>query len=143
VTQTAVVEKLARNGDAFVRVYQSSACAHACAECSGVCGAKRSITVQAKNPLRARPGSQVTVETATAGVVKAAALVYLLPLAFLLAACILGSVLGASETAQALAGLGGLLAGCAAAAAINRFIRRDRPLEYTIVQIDEEEEAAI
>ncbi|MBR3556429.1 MAG: SoxR reducing system RseC family protein [Oscillospiraceae bacterium] len=140
MTQSAIVEGLTANGDAMVRVYQKSACAHDCSECAGICGAKKTITVQARNPLRARPGDLVTVETLTKRIIQAAALVYLLPLAVLLLSCILGYVLGGSETVQALAGVGGLVLGCACAAAVNRFIRRDRPLEYTIVNIDEEQE---
>ena len=140
MTQSAIVEGLTANGDAMVRVYQKSACAHDCSECAGICGAKKTITVQARNPLRARPGDLVTVETLTKRIIQAAALVYLLPLAVLLLSCILGYVLGGSETVQALAGVGGLVLGCACAAAVNRFVRRDRPLEYTIVNIDEEQE---
>ena len=140
MTQSAIVEKLASNGDAMVRVYQKSACGHDCSDCAGVCGAKKTITVQARNPLRARPGDMVTVETGTGRILKAAALVYLLPLAVLLLSCILGYALGGSETVQALAGLGGLLLGCACSVAINRFIRQDKPLEYTIIDIDEEQE---
>ncbi len=140
MTQNAVVEKLDDNGDAFVRVYQKSACGHDCSECGGICGAKKTITVQARNPLKAGPGDLVTLETATGHLIRAAALVYLLPLAALLAGCVLGSLLGGSETVQALAGLGGLLLGCAAAVGINRFIRRDQPLEYTIINIDGEQE---
>ena len=140
MTQTAIVESLCTNGYATVRVYQKSACSHDCAECAGICGAKRTIRVQARNPLRAQPGAAVTVETGTGGIMKAAALVYLLPLATLLAGCILGYFLGGSETAQALSGLGGLLLGCGGAVMINRFVRRDRPLEYTIINIEEEQE---
>ena len=140
MTQNAIVEKLETNGDALVRVFQKSACGHDCSDCAGVCGAKRTITVQARNPLQARPGDMVTVETGTRHILRAAALVYLLPLAVLLLCSILGYALGGSETVQALAGLGGLLLGCVCAFAINRFIRRDRPLEYTIIDIDEEQE---
>ena len=140
MTQNAIVENLEINGDALIRVYQKSACGHDCTNCGGVCGAKKSITVQARNPLQARPGDLVTVETATGRILRAAALVYLLPLTLLLLSCVLGNLLGGSETVQALAGLGGLLLGCACAAAINRYIRRDRPLEYTIIDIDEEQE---
>ena len=140
MTQNAIVEKLEANGDALVRVFQKSACGHDCSDCADICGAKRTITVQARNPLRARPGDMVTVETGTGLVLRAAALVYLLPLAVLLLCCILGHALGGSETVQALAGLGGLLLGCACAVAINRVIRRDKPLEYTIINIDEEQD---
>ena len=140
MTQSAIVEKLAANGDAMVRVYQKSACGHDCSDCSGICGAKKTITVQARNPLQARPGDLVTVETMTKRIIQAAALVYLLPLAVLLLSCFLGYGLGGSDPVQAFAGLGGLVVGCACAVAVNRFIRRDRPLEYTIINIDEEQE---
>ena len=140
MTQNAIVEKLTEDGGALIRVYQKSACGHDCSECAGVCGAKRSITVRAGNPLQARPGSVVTVETGTGRLLRAMALVYLMPLAALLLGCFLGFFLGGSETAQAMAGLGGLLLGCGAAVAVNRFIRRDRPLEYTIINIEEEQE---
>lgn len=145
MTQSAIVETLTGSGDALIRVYQKSACGHDCSDCSGICGSKRSITVQAKNPLGAGPGDLVTVETGTGKLMKAAALVYLLPLGTLLLGCLLGYGLGGSERVQALSGLGGLLAGCAAAAAVNRFVRRDRPLEFTIIDIgghiEENEEA--
>ena len=140
MTQNAIVEKLAANGDAVVRVYQKSACSHDCSECAGVCGAKKSITVQAVNPLHAAPGNQVTVETGTGHILRAEALVYLLPLALLLGSCVLSNLLGGSETIQALSGVGGLVLGCACAAAINRFVRRDKPLKYTIITIDKEQD---
>lgn len=140
MTQNAIVEKLTEDGDAMIRVYQKSACGHDCSSCGGVCGAKKSITVRAGNPLQAQPGDLVTVETRTGRILRAMALVYLLPLAMLLLGCFLSYAMGGSETAQALAGLGGLLAGCMAAVAVNRFVRRDRPLEYTIINIEEEVE---
>ncbi len=135
MTQSAIVERLAGNGDAMIRVYQKSACGHDCSDCSGICGSKRSITVQAKNPLGAVPGDLVTVETATGKLLKAAALVYLLPLGTLLLGCVLSYLLGAPERVQALSGLGGVILGCLAAALLNRFVRRDRPQEFTIVDV--------
>ena len=137
MTQSAIVEQLAPNGDALIRVFQKSACGHDCTECSGVCGARKSITVQAHNPLKAGPGDMVTVETGTGKIIQAAALVYLLPLATLLLGCVLGNILGGSETVQALSGLGGLILGCTGAVVVNRFLRKDRPLEFTIITIDE------
>lgn len=133
MTQLAVVREIADNGDALICVQQTSACAHDCAECGG-CGSARRITVRAGNPLSAEPGELVTVEAATLGVLRAAALVYLLPLAMLLGGCLLSGALGAGETGQAIAGVGGLLTGCAAAAAVNRLVRGDRPMEFTIVE---------
>ena len=134
MTQSAIVDTLTCDGNAMVRVFQESACGHDCENC-GVCGSRRKLTVEAKNPLRAVPGDLVTVETGTGKIIKAAALVYVLPLCALLAGCILGYVLGAGEGTQALMGVGGLAVGSAAAVLINRFIRRDRPLEYTIIDV--------
>jgi len=137
MTQSAIVDGLTPGGDALVRVYQKSACGHDCGECSGFCGARRSITVQAKNPLRAAPGDLVTVETGTGKVIGAAALVYFVPLGLLLLGVALGYVLGGRETVQALSGLAGLLVGALAVVAVNRFVRKDRALIYTIVEIGE------
>ena len=72
MTQNAIVEGLTANGDATIRVYQKSACGHDCSDCGGICGAKKSITVQARNPLRARPGDTVIVETMTGRILRAA-----------------------------------------------------------------------
>ena len=145
MTQSAIVEALAGGGSAVIRVFQQSACGHDCSECGGVCGSRRSITARAKNPLGAVPGDLVTVETRTGKLIQAAALVYLLPLGTLLLGCVLGYLLGGTERVQAFAGLGGLLAGCLAAVLINRFVRRDRPLEFTIIDVgghmEENEEA--
>lgn len=134
MTQSAIVDALTRDGNAVVRVFQESACGHDCENC-GVCGSRRKLTVEAKNPLRAVPGDLVTVETGTGKIIKAAALVYVLPLCALLAGCVLGYVLGVGEGAQALLGVVGLALGSAAAVLFNRFIRRDRPLEYTIIDV--------
>ena len=136
MTQTAMVTALTADGSALVKVFQKSACGHDCENC-GVCGEKREITVLAGNPLRAVSGDLVTVETATGKLVGAAALVYALPLALLLLGCILGAVLGFGEGVQALLSLGGLALGSLAAVLINRYVRRDRPLEYTIIDVGE------
>ena len=53
----------------------------------------------------------------------------------LLLGCILGAVLGFGEGTQALLSVGGLALGSLAAVLINRYIRRDRPLEYTIIDV--------
>lgn len=136
MTQSAIVAALTADGSAFVRVFQKSACGHECENC-GVCGDRRELTVVAGNPLHAVPGDLVTVETGTGKIVKAAALVYALPLATMLAGCILGWGMGLNEGMQALLGVAGLVIGCAAAVLVNRYVRRDRPLEYTIIDVGE------
>ena len=134
MTQSAIVESVAADGSAVVRVFQRSACGHDCENC-GICGDRRKLTARAQNPLNAVPGDLVTVETGTGKLMKAAALVYALPLAALLAGCVLGYGLGLGEGAQALLSVLGLALGSAAAVLINQFIRRDRPLEFTIIDV--------
>lgn len=136
MTQTAMVTALTADGSALVKVFQKSACGHDCENC-GVCGDRREITVLAKNPLRAVRGDLVTVETATGKLVGAAALVYALPLAMLLLGCIFGAAFGFGEGMQALLSVCGLALGSLAAILINRYVRRDRPLEYTIIDVGE------
>jgi len=133
MTQSAVVEQCYADGWAQVRVVQKSACGHDCAECGSVCGKVRILHLRVRNPLDVRSGERVTLQTGTGKVIRAAALVYLLPLAALLGGALLGLLLGAGDRGQALLGLGGLLLGCGLAVGINRWIRRDRPLEYTII----------
>lgn len=134
MTQSAIVDSLRPDGKAVVRVFQESACGHDCENC-GVCGSRRKLTVEAGNPIQAMPGDLVTVETQTGKIIRAAALVYVLPLCALLLGCILGAALSLSEGMQALLGVGGLILGSAGAVCINRFIRQDRPLEYTIIDV--------
>ena len=134
MTQSAIVDALTPGGNALIRVFQESACGHDCENC-GVCGSRRKLTVEAGNPLRAVPGDLVIVETGTGKVIRAAALVYVLPLITLLLGCVLGYALRLGEGIQALLGIAGLVLGGAAAVLINRFIRRDRPLEYTIIDV--------
>lgn len=134
MTQSAIVESVAADGSAVIRVFQQSACGHDCESC-GVCGDRRKLTARAQNPMNAVPGDLVTVETGTGKLVKAAALVYALPLTTLLLGCVLGYGLGLGEGAQALLSVLGLALGSAAAVLINQFIRRDRPLEFTIIDV--------
>ena len=136
MTQSAIVSALTADGRALVKVFQKSACGHDCENC-GVCGDRRELTVLAGNPLRAVPGDLVTVETGTGKIVLAAALVYALPLAVMLAGIILAVLLQFGEGTQALLGVGGLALGSLIAILVNRFIRRDKPLEYTIIDVGE------
>lgn len=136
MTQTAVVEQRLAHGLTQVRVLQRSACGHDCEQCGGGCGSSRVLRLQAKDPLGAEPGDTVTLETGTGKVLGAAALVYLLPLLTLFSSIGGAVLLKLGEGGTALVGLGGLLLGCCLAAAINRWLRQDRPLEYTIIAVE-------
>ena len=68
------------NGTAKVLRVRESACSGDCHKCSG-CGAQQqTLQLTAENPIGARPGETVRLHSSTAAVLKAAAVVYLLPL---------------------------------------------------------------
>lgn len=133
MTQKAVVDRVFDNGYASVTVRRQSACGHDCSQCGGVCGKEVQLSVTAKNSINAREGDRVTVETASAGVIGAAALVYLAPIVLCLAAYFAAAALGMGENGCVLVCVAAFAAGAAAVWLINRYIRHDRMLEYEIV----------
>lgn len=134
MTQRAVVDTVFDNGYARVTVERQSACGHDCSQCGGACGESSKLSVTAKNSIHAAAGDSVTIETATSGVIGAAALVYLVPIAMCLAAYFIASALGMGEDGCVAVSAAAVAAGAAAVALINRFVRRDRTLEYEIVR---------
>ena len=78
--QIVRVHRLHPDGRAEVFLVRESACSGDCHKCSG-CGAQQqTLQLTAENPIGARPGETVRLHSSTAAVLKAAAVVYLLPL---------------------------------------------------------------
>lgn len=76
----ATVASLLSQNRAELIVRRESACSGECHKCGGCGGVEQTLRLQAENPVGARPGDIVWIESETAVVLKAAALVYLLPL---------------------------------------------------------------
>ena len=68
------------DGTAAVIHVRESACSGDCHKCSGCGAAKETVIFTADNPIGARPGDLVKVESSTAPVLKAAMVLYVLPL---------------------------------------------------------------
>ena len=83
---------------------RESACSGDCHKCSGCGAAKEAIIVTAQNPIGAVTGDLVNVRSETGPVLKAAAVLYMLPLVLFFAGYALAAVLGFSG------GIGGGLA---------------------------------
>lgn len=69
------------DGTATVIHIRESACSGDCHKCSGCGAAKEAIVLKADNPIGAAVGDTVTVSSATGPVLKAAVVLYMLPLA--------------------------------------------------------------
>ena len=130
--QKARVRKTLEDGTALVMVIRESACSGDCHKCSGCGAAKEAILFEAKNPIGAKTGDLVTVCSETGPVLKAAAVLYMLPLVLFFCGYALGAALN----------LSGGLTGCAAfvlsvaliVAYDRRLAKKDRTV-YTIKEL--------
>ena len=117
------------DGTAQVAYMRQSACSGDCHKCSGCGAVEQTMIFTARNPIGATPGALVTVESATGPVLKAAAVLYMLPLVLFIAGYLVGMQ-------WQLGGLIGALAFALSIAIIvcyDRLVMRKRNTVYTIV----------
>lgn len=88
--QTVLVRDLLPDGMASVVRVRESACSGDCHKCSGCGAARETIVLHAKNDIGARPGDVVKLESQSSPVLKAAAVLYVLPLLAFFAGYIVG-----------------------------------------------------
>ena len=88
--QLVKVLKCEKNGDAQVACLRQSACSGDCHKCSGCGAVEQTMIFTARNPIGAKQGDMVTVESATGPVLQAAAVLYLLPLVLFIAGYLIG-----------------------------------------------------
>jgi sigma-E factor negative regulatory protein RseC len=130
--QNARVRKILADGTAQVVVIRQSACSGDCHKCSGCGAAQETVMFVAQNPIDAKAGDLVRVESETAPVLKAAAVLYLLPLVLFIAGYIAGVVLW--QTGIWLA-LGAFAVSIAAVIGYDRLVLNRKKTEYTITGI--------
>ena len=94
--QLVRVKRTCNDGTAQVIRIRESACSGDCHKCSGCGAAQEAIVFNADNPIGASAGDLVTVESETGPVLKAAAVLYMLPLVLFFLGYALGVVLGIS-----------------------------------------------
>lgn len=117
------------DGTALVMHVRESACSGDCHKCSGCGAAKETILLKAKNPIGARRGDLVKLESETGPVLKAAVVMYVLPMLLFFAGYALGDLLwqlGALVGCLAFAG------SIALAVVYDRKIGKTEKCEYTI-----------
>ena len=117
------------DGTAHVMLVRQSACSGDCHKCS-VCGAvEQKMLLTARNPIGAKPGDLVNIESASGPVLRGAAILYLLPLVLFILAYLWGMQ-------WHLGGLTGFVAfalGIGAAIVYDRFVVKKENTVYTIV----------
>lgn len=127
--QKATVDRLLPDGSAEVLVVRESACSGDCHKCSGCGSVKQTLRITAQNLISAQRGDVVYLQSESSVVLKAAALVYLLPLVSFLAAYLCSVRLGAWAAAI---GAAAFVLGLLPAFAYNKRIK-NRPPTYSIV----------
>lgn len=138
--QTAQVIRTVAPGYVEVKVRRISACASAhncgsCDHCSFLENAPE-IVVVAEDPCGAGVGDTVTVETATARVLGAAALLYIVPLALFFLGYFIGGSLGWGEGAAIALGGAGFFLGLLGAFLLDRRMKRRDNVTFRVVAIE-------
>ena len=117
------------DGTALVIHIRESACSGDCHKCSGCGAAKETVLLKAKNPIGARRGDLVKLESATGPVLKAAAVMYMIPMLLFFAGYFVGDALWQRG---ALIGCLSFVAAIGLAVLYDRKIGKTDKCEYTI-----------
>ena len=116
------------DGTAQVACLRESACSGDCHKCAGCGAVQQPMIVTARNPIGARPGDMVTIVSETGPVLKAAAVLYLLPLVLFVA----GYLVGMQWKLGGLLGASGFAMGILLAVAYDRLVMKKKETVYTI-----------
>ena len=117
------------DGTAKVMLVRQSACSGDCHKCSGCGAVEQKMLLTAQNPIGAKPGELVNIESASGPVLRGAAILYLLPLVLF----ILAYLWGMQWHLGGLTGLAAFLLGIGVAIAYDRLVARKEKNVYTII----------
>ena len=129
--QLVRVTKVHEDGTATVVHVRESACSGDCHKCSGCGAAKEAIVFEARNEIGAGVGDLVKVESGTGPVLKAAMVLYMIPMVLFFAGYALGDwLLGMG----ALAGCLGFLLSIVLVVVYDRKVVKKANMIYTITK---------
>ena len=134
MTQDAIVTKLLPGGMAEVAVTRGTACGGNCGNCES-CMFQSELKVAASNPLGAKPGQKVVIESKSSKIYKATLLVYIFPMLLLVLGYAIAALAGAGEGLSILASFLGLALGGAIIVLSQRKIKKKDRITFKIVQI--------
>ena len=135
MTQIATVERILDADHAEISVPRKSACGHDCEECAGCGVSGAAVKARAANPIGARPGQKVVVESSTKKMLRIVALVYLIPVVLFLAGYVITSLLTASVGVQYGGAVAGFVLGIVFAILYDRRLRAQGGLAFTITRV--------
>jgi len=135
LTQQATVTKLLPNGMAEIAVKRESACGGNCHSCSGCSGRTNIMKVAAKNPVLAAVGDRVVVSSSTGSILKAAVVVYVIPVILFFVFYALGALMGAGESMSIVLSLVGFFLGVIMAMAFNKSLKNKTAATFEIISI--------
>ena len=127
--QIVRVKETFPDGSATVLLVRESACSGDCHKCSGCGAAKETMIFTAKNEIGAARGDLVKVESATGPVMKAATVLYVVPLVLFFLGYYLGDRMGGLGT---LVSCLGFVLGIVLVVVYDRKVVKKSNLGYTI-----------
>lgn len=117
------------DGTAKAVLVRQSACSGDCHKCSGCGAVQQSMLLDVQNPIGAKPGDLVTIESKSGPVLRGAAILYLLPLVLFVPGYLWGMQWGLGG----LTGLAAFALGIGAAIVYDRCVVKKEKTVYTIV----------
>ncbi len=129
--QLVRVKQVHEDGTATVMHIRESACSGDCHKCSGCGAAKEAIQLEAKNAINAKPGELVKIESESGPVLKAAVVLYMVPMILFFAGYALGDSLWGLG---ALIGCLSFVASIGLAVVYDRKVVKKRETVYTITK---------
>ena len=134
MTQIATVERIINSDYAEISVPRKSACGHDCEECAGCGVSGAAVHARARNPVGARPGQKVVVQSDTQKMLGIVALVYLTPVVLFFLGYF-GTIMVSSMAVRYTAAAAGFVLGIVIAILYDRRLRRDGGLKFTITRL--------
>ena len=135
MTQVATVTRIISPDMAEIAVKRKSACGGDCHACGGTCNTGKILKVSARNAVAAGVGDQVLVSSSTSGILKAAFVVYLIPIILFFVFYAAAVALALPESGCVAASLGGFALGVLCAVLVNRSLKGRAAANFEIIQI--------
>jgi len=129
MVQKATVVKIVSDERAVVLVPRASSCTGDCGKCGGCSSLVKTIETTVLNPVGAKVGDIVVLESSTRQILSIMLLVFVCPIAGVILFYLLASLFVENEAIRALIAFSGLIFGFVGAFVYNRILtRRDVPL---------------